>query len=562
MRAPRPTPDAAIEENSDAGSPPHPQRTPDGSLFRPCPPPRVGFVLDRLFVDRPCPLARILLPTKRLMGLLPRMLVTLLLAVLLGTAGASPADAGSPSSPAAPSPVVCEDFAQRQVRLANNLRDKRDYPGALRVLNRAGSNCDIELVRNAVAETLNAWYDYIQRTNRTSAIPRFIRAVAQEEYLSRGARARLERRLTANTEQVIAGAHRSENYESAYELCRTYARYSDRTFAMNYYCATAAREVQAYSAAISRYEWVLDNWSAGQSLTTWSEAAQNLQRLYLITTRFDPGYALLQKMARRNTEPETLIASLVAVRGKYLEPIPHAASVFFSRNGSDDAVGHVKREMSRISFPDFVESVYLLRNGPGVAFYQEANAVPPSSDLLQRAAGSVSLLQATDDSGRAWLVAPVDDGHFILQFGRQTASEENVILESVLSDVESDTKWQRVRDYEFNETFPAVGSAVATILGGTYLAGGSVGAYNSIFDAIPVLSYYCVQNGSGEIVVTHDFSRGAMTYDEGAWAKSSETPALFYHTVQQSGTPLQEVVWPTYDGEQWAGVIRVGLDAN
>jgi len=37
---------------------------------------------------------------------------------------------------------------------------------------------------------------------------------------------------------------------------------------------------------------------------------------------------------------------------------------------------------------------------------------------------------------------------------------------------------------------------------------------------------------------------------------------LYHYDVTKNGSPLREVVWPLYDGEQWKGVVRVGITSE
>jgi hypothetical protein len=156
----------------------------------------------------------------------------------------------------------------------------------------------------------------------------------------------------------------------------------------------------------------------------------------------------------------------------------------------------------------------------------------------------------------------VDGGYFVVQFNRETTPEENVILEGLVENVGDESQWEELYQHEFTSTYPATGSAVASLLGGSYVADESVSQYGSVFRTVNVLQYFCVQNGQGEIVDDYAFSRDQMQYGDGVWNRTSETPALFHHEVQMGSDAVREVVWPTYRNQDWAGVIRVGIAAG
>jgi hypothetical protein len=306
---------------------------------------------------------------------------------------------------------------------------------------------------------------------------------------------------------------------------------------------------------------MVDNWTSNQSYLTRQDAFQRLKELYLITTRFDRGFEVAKRVAQNDPTPDNLLASLTAVRGRYLEPIARVAQQLFTGNPPQTARQHVAREMKSVKFPSYVESIYLMSTSgqAGSAFYGPDATAPPSASLIERDAGDVSLLLSTGETDRAWIVTRVDGQYFVLQFGQQTSPEENVILEGLLENAGDEERWTNLYNHEFTATYPATGSAVATLLGGAYLADASLAPYESIFDAMPVLQYFCIQNKQGGIVDSHAFSREQIQYDDGVWNRTSETPALFHHTVQRGEESLREVVWPTYEGETWSGVVRVGI---
>lgn len=477
--------------------------------------------------------------------------------------GDAPAnDAVRPSGDA--TAVTCEDFAERQVNLAKKQLSKDNYNGALRVLNTTAENCDIPMVRNQIDTVLDEWYRYIQNRGATSQIPRFINIVDRQRYLPSGSKRKFEQRLLRDVGEMVASAYGAGRYDRAHSLCQRFPAYADQTFTLNYHCGTSAREVKAYTTAVEHYAWLLDNWSDDQSYLTWDEAARRLSDLYMVTTRFDEAFEISKRLAARNPEPGVLLKTLASVRGKFLEPIVHTGNVLLDGVTSDRAVRHVKSEFARINFPSYVESIYTVTKdlGADIPFYGADDAKLPSSDLIDESAGTVSLLTSENGEGRAWLVTPVDAGYLVVQYARTTNAEENVILESLLGDVQSEEKWRSLYDYEFTSTYPATGSAVATLVGGAYLAGTQLPPYNRAFEELPVLTYYCVQDQDGGIVESFNYTRSDIDYSEAEWKKTSKTPALYHHEVQRNGSPVREVVWPTYDDEQWSGVVRVGIISN
>jgi hypothetical protein len=216
--------------------------------------------------------------------------------------------------------------------------------------------------------------------------------------------------------------------------------------------------------------------------------------------------------------------------------------------------------MSRVRFPEYVESVYTVTNdlGADIAFYGADDARLPSSAAVSSTSGAVSLL-TSEESGRSWLVTPITAGYLFVQFSQKTVAEENVILESLLSNIQDESEWKTLFEYEFTSSYPATGSAVATWIAGAQLAGLSLASYNGVFDQSSVLRYYGVQNADGGIIASHSYARGQIDYSDATWSKTSKTPALYHHEVTKNGTALREVVWPMYDDEQWSGVVRVGI---
>jgi hypothetical protein len=459
----------------------------------------------------------------------------------------------------------CADFAERQIALSEKQIDRNRFSGALRVMNVALENgCRTPDVQNQVADILEAWYEAARASGSTEEMQTVIETVSSQSGLTNEDRSELQGRIRSAIESQITDAFQQEDYRRTYSLCRTYSDYSSRTFSLNYACGQSALEVGALSAGISRYEALLADWSSDQSALTRQEAYQELKELYLITARFDRGFETAKRVAQRDGTPENLLASLTAVRGRYLEPIARVAQVFFDGNVAEAARSHVRREFSSVNFPEYVQGIYVMdgNGSPEYAFFGESAVTAPGPELLDRTAGDVSLLLSTGSADRAWLLSRVDGGYFVVQFNRETTPEENVILEGLVENVGDESQWEELYQHEFTSTYPATGSAVASLLGGSYVADESVSQYGSVFRTVNVLQYFCVQNGQGEIVDDYAFSRDQMQYDDGVWNRTSETPALFHHEVQMGSDAVREVVWPTYRNQDWAGVIRVGIAAG
>lgn len=468
---------------------------------------------------------------------------------------------------ASASPVFaqnCKDFADRQIQLADRLMAQGKYAEAIRVLNVAVDDCDIASVREKIASAVDQWSRHVQRRGSASMLSEFIQLVSSSQSnVPSSKRGRVDRQLVGNATRLLRATVEREDYSRAHRYCRAYSRYTDRTFEQNYYCATASENAKEYTDAVASYEWLLNNWEDDQSFIQWDETATTLNVLYLRTTRFDRSFELSKRLTIRTGTPQPLLMALLAMRGRLLEPIVRTGRVLFDGVTADRELRHVREEMARVKFPEYVESVYLMTGAQTMdaAFYGADLAQMPRAEQIETTDGSASLVQSNANGiRRAWLVAPVDAGHFVVQFTQETVSEENVLLEGIIENVQDDAKWQTLRDHQNESTNAAAGSAVATVLGASYLGTSTpLRAYNDVFDTLSVLRYYCVQNDTGEIVSSHQFQRGALGYSDEVWRQSSKTPALYHHELTLQDTPVYEVVWPTYDGDQWTGVIRIGI---
>lgn len=456
--------------------------------------------------------------------------------------------------------IQCKDFAGRQIRLADRQLRSNRYNAALRVLNTAAEHCDIPEVREKIESVLSSWWNTLNRSGSPEQISAFLSTVRQQSYLPSGAERRFEARISGSLGTRIEEAFGNGSYAAAHQLCRSFPSFTDQSFDQQYQCGESARQLGAHSAAASRYEWMLGSWTADQDNTSWNEAASRLSNLYLKVGRFNDAFSLTKRIAVRNTEPQTLLSAVTAVRASMLEPIVRMGDVLLQGMTSDQAVSHVKTSMSRVRFPEYVESVYTVTSdlGADIAFYSADNARLPSSSAVSSASGAVSLL-TSESGGRAWLVTPITAGYLFVQFNQKTVAEENVILESLLSNIQDESEWKALYEYEFTSTYPATGSAVATWIAGAQLSGRSTTSYNDAFDQSPVLRYYGVQDADGEITASHSFARGLIEYPDAVWQKTSSTPALYHHEVTKNGIALREVVWPMYDDQQWSGVVRVGM---
>ena len=473
----------------------------------------------------------------------------------LGGASVGPTD--SPAPPRATS-SYCEDFAQRQVTLADRLLGSANYSRAVKVLNRTAQNCDRPFVREKLYEVLTEWYSALDDSN-PEQIRQFRSVLSNQSFVSAAQRSRLEQLMRSDVRDLLAQTFEAENPERTYELCQAFPDYTDTHFESEYYCGASAETVDADLQALSSYAWLLDNWDASQSLANWMEIAEDLESLYLLNGRFRSSFDLTRRMAARNPSPNLLLSSLIAARSHFLAPLLEVGAVFYASPPGDAALDHVDAEMQQVDFPEYVRAFYVLAPDGSVErgmYGSEANA--PGAAQLAKASG-VSLLRAEDDSGITWLVHPLDDRHLILEMGTGTTPKENVRLERVQSNVESERQWEQLYQLEYTETYPASGSAIGTLLGGAHLNDVSFDAYDAAFDDSPTLAYSCIQNGSAVIEKAHNFQESRLGYGQDEWERTSSTPALYHHSIEYGGQSMREVVWPTFVDDEWDGVVRVGL---
>jgi hypothetical protein len=487
------------------------------------------------------------------------VLSLLLEGLTIGTAAPSASAGGPAPAPSSPSPVVCEDFAQRQIQLADRLLQQSKYSRALKVLNSTAENCNIEPVREKLVEVLGEWYGSI-RGQGSGALKRFLNILSNQAYVDSATKSQFEERIGARVRVLVNQEFSGENFRAAYRLCRNFPEYVSENFKAEYQCGTAAQEVGVESVTMASYQWLIQNWSEDQSLASWQEVASPLEKLYFLNGRFQEAYQLARQRARRDPSPEAILSSLVSVRGKFLSPVLRAGALFYGDDPSSSAASLVRDELQRINFPTYVKAFYILSSEGGVErgmYGEEANQ--PSASLLQQAENPVSLLQSPNNSSRVWLVSPVDDRFLVLEFNVATTPEENVRLETVYENIENDEEWKKLYNLEFTETSPATGSALGTLLSGASLDDQNLAAYDDLFDASSLLAYYCIQNGDGGIDESHNFDRANVAYGDSEWDRTSNTPALYHHSIEYSGQSVREVVWPKFVDEEWTGVVRVGL---
>jgi tetratricopeptide (TPR) repeat protein len=461
--------------------------------------------------------------------------------------------------PAAAQSSCDESFADQQLSTADRLIGENNYTGAVRLINTAMRECNIDRVQNALTETYSTWNQYVQRA--PSGIPTFLSSVTSNEYLNRSA---FGGRITARLQAWVGRLHDNGSYGQAYQFCTRYSGYSSRTFRLNYLCGSAAYRTENHQEAIAAYETIVNDWNEEQSYVTWDDAASDLKELYMITTAFDKAFDIAKRLAIRNPTPENVLTSLITVRGQMLSPIARHGNVLFRGVTSDEATSHVRREMQQIRFPNFVVGVYLMTRDArsDVIFYDSGTIAPPSTSDLERLSGNVTMLESSENPDEAWLISPVDAGYFVVQFESRTTPEENALLEGLLADIQNNQRWQDLVAQQLSRSYAATGSAVGTLIGGAYLADRPLNSFAPLFEDSNALLYLAVQDAEGRVVHSQQFERSNLAYDQDLWERTTTTPALYHHEVRYAGQRAYEVVWPNYQGDEWAGVVRVGIQSN
>jgi hypothetical protein len=120
------------------------------------------------------------------------VLLSLLFGLLLSPPAAEALTARTDvaTAPERPSTSACEDFAKRQIGLADRLTRDSNHSRALKVLNSTAKNCDRDFVREKIYEVLGEWYGTI-RGRGLGAIQEFLDVVAAQSCLSASQRSRL-----------------------------------------------------------------------------------------------------------------------------------------------------------------------------------------------------------------------------------------------------------------------------------------------------------------------------------------------------------------------------------
>lgn len=482
-----------------------------------------------------------------------RLYVSLLagvLATVLFAAGAAPVQAQQ-----------CDrSFADQQLSTSERLIAEDNYSGAIRLINVALRECSTGRVQDALANAYSSWHNYVQQS--PGAIPSFLQSITGNDQLANlGA---FGGRITADLQTWVGRLHDNGSYSQAHRYCTRYDAYSSRTFRLNYLCGSAAYRTENHAAAIAAYESIVNDWDEEQSFVTWDDAASDLKELYMITTQFDAAFDIAKRLAIRNPTPQNVLTSLITVRGQMLSPIAKHGNVLFRGVTSDAVVSHVRGEMQRIRFPGFVVGVYLMTRDArsDVIFYDSGDIAPPSSSDLNRLSGNVTMLESSENPNEAWLISPVDAGYFVVQFRSDTSPEENALLEGLLADIQNNDRWQRMVSMQLSRSYASTGSAVGALISGAYLGNEPLANFAPLFEESSALLYFAVQNPNGSIVHSEQFSRSRLEYGAETWERTTNTPALYHHETRYAGQRAYEVVWPNYQDDEWAGVVRVGIWNN
>ena len=455
-----------------------------------------------------------------------------------------------------------ESFADQQLSTSERLINEDNYTGAIRLIDTALRECSNDRVQDALVEAYSSWNEHVQQV--PGDIPTFLRSITSNEYLRAANLRAFGGRITSNLQTWVGRLHGNGSYSQAHQFCTQYGRYSRRTFRLNYLCGSSAYRTENHETAIAAYKTIVNDWNENQSYVTWDEAASDLKELYMITTAFDAAFDIAKRLAIRNPTPENVLSSLITVRGQVLSPIAHHGNVLFRGVTSDEVTSHVGSEMQRIRFPNFVVGVYLMTRDArsDVIFYDSGTIAPPSTSDLERLSGNVTMLESSDNPDEAWLISPVDAGYFVVQFKSRTSSEENALLESLLADIQNNQRWQRLVSQQLSRSYAATGSAVGTLISGAYLGDESLESFAPLFEESNALLYFAVQNKEGEVVHDERFDRSNLEYDQDLWERTTTTPALYHHETRYAGRRAYEVVWPNYQDDEWAGVVRVGIRSN
>ena len=465
----------------------------------------------------------------------------------------------TPPTPSAEAPSAsCESFARRQMKLSDRLLKRSKYKRAVKVLNSTLNNCKKDFVQEKLYEVMKEWYR-VARQGSTGEFQSYISSVSEQKYLTPNQRSGLEQRIQNHLLSLLNQEFAVENYSEVYEICRRYPLYTNENFRGEYYCGASAEKLGATRTAMSSYNWLLANWE-NQSLVDRTTLAKKLESMYLRSGQFERAYEMAREIAVKDGTPESIISTLISIRGTFLAPFLTASVQFYEQEPSSDASRHVDKELPRISFPRYVRAFYFLDSkGSLDRGIFGGGATKPSPSLLKTVSESASILRGEKVSNLAWLVAPVGSRYLVLEFSVATTPEENVRLENVQQNIQDETQWQKLYGLEFKKTSPAVGSAIGTVLGAANIDNANFQAYDELFDDSSILSYYCIQNSSEEIEESYNFNRSQLGYDEDTWNRTSSTPALYHHSITYDGISLREVVWPNFVEDTWTGVIRVGL---
>jgi hypothetical protein len=373
----------------------------------------------------------------------------------------------------------------------------------------------------------------------------------------------MEKKLLDMVRKGVNSSFAAGHFDTLYRQGISFEKWLAPHFDLRYMFATACSKNKDFTRAGTNFEWLIQNWSAKQTLVSWQEIFSQLQQVYSSNLRFDDAFRVNERLYRQSEDARFLLQTVKNLRARYLVAVSAAFPVFWARNASSQARGKFFDKATLTSWPHYFQGATLItRDGAVIAALSHGKFLPPPIDAtVLDSVASPQILDSSPGGKTVWMVSRTSGGFFVLQFSTDEDDEGNVLLSAVRAQRMLDEPWDQLAKREEVLGSRLASELITGMLSVEYELKETLNpaSYWAVLSTIPTMKYLVFHAQGGAIASSHGFDRAKWAGDPDLWMKSSTVLAYMVQKVRYDTKDILDTANPVYVSGRCRGTIRLGI---
>ena len=345
-----------------------------------------------------------------------------------------------------------------------------------------------------------------------------------------------------------------KKYAKAYNTGDKYFDYIKQRFNNRYRFAFSAYNQKKYTDALNNYQWLLNNWVDAQSVAKWDEVHGMVVTLYALNNQYDNALDHFQRYYRKTGDSDYLTNYLAVLRAKFLFPVVSVSAVM---QNMENLAG--LESIPSVHLPDYVVGLYVFdaKQNQILARIEQQQLAEDLSFIANYSSFPLFIFE----DNPYWMANKKGADYFLLHFSGKLSRVEENYLSEVQRKKSMVEPWQKLYEYEQNETLKYTSKLVAGLFQIEYNHYGEdvIDDFGNVLIDNSIIDYVVFHDDKGEIINNFGFNRTSYNFDDTGWTRSCVTLAYFKQNVEGPNGKVSDIAIPVLKEGIKQGVLRIGF---